>query len=64
MNNDLNINRGYLYIMSGLIILLYVLGFISKILNNVLALVAVGLIGYGLYKIGAYHIIKNRFFKK
>lgn len=64
MHNDISVNRGYLYIIGGLIILLYVLGFISKVLNIILVIIAFGLVGYGLYRVGIYHAIKNRLTKK
>jgi|GEM_PF-5124312 len=64
MQNNINISRGYVYILGGIIILLYVLGFISKVLNIVLAIVAIGLIAYGLYNAGVYHTLKNRLSKK
>lgn len=64
MKDSINVNRGYLYILGGLIILLYVLGFISKALNIVLSLVALGLIVYGIYHTGIYDMVKSRITKK
>lgn len=58
------INNGYLYIVAGLLLLLYVAGFIQKAFSTLLVLTALGLISYGVYKTGLYHAIRNRFSKK
>lgn len=60
----MSISKGYLYIIAGILVLLYVFGFIQKAFTVALVSAALGLIVYGVFKTGLYELIKNRLAKK
>ena len=64
MDTHNNVMRGYISIVAGIILLLYVIGFISKAFNIALTLGALGLIGYGIYRCGLYDVVRKRITKK
>lgn len=56
--------KGYLYLVGGFLLLLHTLGFLQRGFSMVLALVAIGVMAYGLKISGLYDFIGSLLQKK
>jgi VIT1/CCC1 family predicted Fe2+/Mn2+ transporter len=55
-----NLFQGLIYLIGGIILLLYTFGFIEKGVNLILIVVALVTIAYGLLKSGLYDLVKDQ----
>jgi len=59
-----DIYQGLIYLLFGIIMLLYALGIIEKVITPIVIALALYLIGIGCIKTGVYHKIKKLIFSK